>query len=300
MALIPNLHHLELFHHVAKSGGITAACRGMGYGIQQPAVSAQIAQLESDLGVRLFQRRPFKLTPSGRELSEFLAPFFSRLPEVAGRISGKASKSLRLAAPTTAVRVHLPEIIKKIRALQPDLELSLVDAAQQTTFRMIEDEEVDLAVAELEGKPPAATRCEVLARLPLVILLPEGLAWPKGPKGSKGGLKALVQQGPLIRPPAATAVTRLFRKGLARYGFDWPASIEVSTTDLVNAYVAHGFGCGLSLSVPGVPFPKGVQVVPLKGFPKLVIAALWRGRLQPLAETFLNELRAIAKDLPAR
>ena len=33
--------------------------RKMPYGIQQPAVSAQVAQLEEYLGVTLFQRLPF-------------------------------------------------------------------------------------------------------------------------------------------------------------------------------------------------------------------------------------------------
>ena len=39
----PNLHHLELFYHVARHGGITAAARSMPYGIQQPAISGQIS-----------------------------------------------------------------------------------------------------------------------------------------------------------------------------------------------------------------------------------------------------------------
>ncbi len=290
---MPNLHHLELFHHVAKAGGITAASRTIGYGIGQPAISAQISQLEADLGVRLFQRRPFKLTPAGKELHDSLAPFFARLPEVIERISGKASRSLRLAAPTTVVRVHLPGVITAIRKQQPELELSLVDASQQTIYGMLEREEVDLAIAELEGKPPPATRCEILARLPLVIVLPRGMAWPRG------GLAALAKNAPLIRPPEATAVTRLFRKGLPRTMADWPSSIEVSTTDIVNEYVAHGFGCGLSVEVPGVDFPKEVKVVPLKNFPKLVIAALWRGKLHPLAQACLEELRAVARETTA-
>ena len=46
-----NIHHLELFYFVAKFEGITAAVRKMPYGIQQPAVSGQILQLEEKLGV---------------------------------------------------------------------------------------------------------------------------------------------------------------------------------------------------------------------------------------------------------
>ena len=50
-----NIHHLELFYYVARHGGIMEAVRNIPYGIQQPAVSGQIAQLEEDLGVTLFQ-----------------------------------------------------------------------------------------------------------------------------------------------------------------------------------------------------------------------------------------------------
>jgi hypothetical protein len=44
-----NIHHLELFYFVAKHGGIAAAVRNIPYGIQQPAVSGQIAKLEESL-----------------------------------------------------------------------------------------------------------------------------------------------------------------------------------------------------------------------------------------------------------
>ena len=70
-----NIHHLELFYYVAKHGGIAAAVRKMPYGIQQPAVSGQIARLEEALGAKLFNRRPFSLLPAGVDLFEFIKPF---------------------------------------------------------------------------------------------------------------------------------------------------------------------------------------------------------------------------------
>ena len=51
-----NIHHLELFYYVAKHGGISEAVRNMPYGIQQPAISGQVIQLEEFLGVTLFHR----------------------------------------------------------------------------------------------------------------------------------------------------------------------------------------------------------------------------------------------------
>ena len=44
-----NVHHLELFYYVARHGGISSAVRHMPYGIQQPAVSSQVLQLEKTL-----------------------------------------------------------------------------------------------------------------------------------------------------------------------------------------------------------------------------------------------------------
>ena len=69
-----NIHHLELFYFVAKHGGIAAAVRNIPYGIQQPAVSGQIAKLEESLGTKLFQRPPFALSPTGTEHAHKLVP----------------------------------------------------------------------------------------------------------------------------------------------------------------------------------------------------------------------------------
>jgi DNA-binding transcriptional LysR family regulator len=74
-----NIHHLELFYYVARHGGIVPAVRNMPYGIQQPAVSGQIARLEESLGTKLFNRRPFALLPPGVELYEFIRPFFDEI-----------------------------------------------------------------------------------------------------------------------------------------------------------------------------------------------------------------------------
>lgn len=289
MPQLPNLHHLELFYHVARSGGITAAARSMPYGIQQPAISGQIALLEEQLGVRLFQRRPFKLTPAGRELFEFLQPFFGSLPEMAARISGAASRRLRLAAPATVIREHLPDALASVKQQCPELELTLVDTDQRGAFNLLEREEVDLAVCELEGKPPAGVRCEVLLSLPLILLLPESFRAPRS------GLHGIAAEFPLIRPPADAAISRLFGKTLARARLDWPAKIEVNSLELVHLYAAKGFGAGLGVSAPGIRIPEGLRSWELPGCPGLAIAAAWCGKLQPLAGLVLDALRQAAK-----
>ncbi|WP_193213816.1 LysR family transcriptional regulator [Luteolibacter marinus] len=287
--LPPNLHHLELFYHVARNGGITAAARSMPYGIQQPAISGQISQLEGELGVRLFQRRPFKLTPAGRELYEFLAPFFGALPDVAARIAGKASRRLRLAAPATVIRQHLPTVLAAVRQARPDFELALVDTDQRGAYDLLEREEVDLAICELDGRPPAGIRSEVLISMPLMLLLPASY------KIARSGMHGMAVDLPLIRPPAETSMSRLFSKALTKARLDWPARIEVNSLELVHAYVASGFGAGLSIKAPGIAAPEGTRLWQIPDCPELVIAAAWRGKLSPLAALVLDGLRRRAK-----
>ena len=63
-----DLRNIETFFWVATLGGFRAAAEKLN--ATQPAISQRIASLESDLGIRLFDRdvRGIKLTGKGREL----------------------------------------------------------------------------------------------------------------------------------------------------------------------------------------------------------------------------------------
>src|SRR5471032_2859623 len=86
-----NVHHLELFYYVAKHGGISAAVRRIPYGIQQPAVSGQMGKLEEEVGTKLFERSPFRLTLAGERLFEYVGPFFGNLDDLAAQLRGSGS-----------------------------------------------------------------------------------------------------------------------------------------------------------------------------------------------------------------
>jgi len=111
-----NIHHLELFYYVARHGGISEAVRNIPYGIQQPAVSVQILQLEETLGVTLFHRRPFALSAAGQTLFRFIQPFFEGLEPLADELRGGEAQQLRFGASGTVLRDHLPELVLQIRA----------------------------------------------------------------------------------------------------------------------------------------------------------------------------------------
>jgi DNA-binding transcriptional LysR family regulator len=288
-----NIHHLELFYHVAKNGGISHAVRKMPYGIQQPAVSGQILQLEDHLGLKLFQRRPFVLTPAGRELFEFVEPFFSKVLETGERLRGETSNRLRLAAPSAILRDHLPKLLEQHRRAFPQLRLSLHDANQAAAEDMLRKQNIDLAITELEGRPAAGIHCCELLKLPLQLLV--------SPASRISSASTLWKKGevadPLICMPANETITKLFREGLRKISVNWPTSVEVSSLDLIPSYVRAGFGIGVSVIAPGEKPPPKIRLLCLPNFPPLIIAALWQTKLPPVAEAFLETIKAHARTL---
>ena len=286
-----NVHHLELFYYVAKHGGIGPAVRRIPYGIQQPAVSGQILALEDFLGERLFQRRPFALTNAGRRLAEFIAPFFDNLDEVSAELRGVAGRRLRLAASTQALRDHVPGLLKQLRATTPNLQLSLHEASQEQAEAFLQRQEIDLAITELADKPAAGLRAHTLLRLPLVLLVPED-----SPLRSARELwSAEVVPHGLIAYGDSQTLACQFHAELRRRGHRWPLAIEATSMDLVETYVAEGFGIGLSVQVPGGRERPGLRRLPLPGFKPLVLAALWQGNLPPLPAAFLELVKARAR-----
>jgi DNA-binding transcriptional LysR family regulator len=97
--------------------------------------------------------------------------------------------------------------------------------------------------------------------------------------------------------PADEAITKLFRDGLRKISVNWPTSVEVSALDFIPAYVRAGFGIGLSVAAPGEKVPVKIRRLPLPNFSPLVIAALWQGKLSPVAEGFLEKIKAQSRDL---
>jgi DNA-binding transcriptional LysR family regulator len=293
MSHIVNVRALQLFHFVAKYGGVSRAARMIPYGISQPALSEQMLQLEAEMQVVLFCRRPFKLTPEGEEMYEFGKPYFDNVDAKAVALRHDAPDLIRVASSPILLQVYLPTILQTLQRTFPKLSFTLRHGLQPQIEKLLIDQEVDLAVTVREGKPPPNCVSESLIHLPLVLLVPTSSPlrsaaqlWRQDPIVAK-----------LIAPSEDDVVMRFFRRGLAKRRTEWRVTHDLNSVDTIETFTSKGFGVGLSARIPGRPRPQELRELSLDGFPELDIAMFWRAKPSRVTLALIAELRKAAKAL---
>ena len=141
-----DLKNLQTFIQVAELNSFTRAGEKLGY--SQPTVSLQIKQLESELGVQLFDRigHTVSLTDGGREALVYAQRICHMSEEMAQGAAGQyePSGAIRLAM---ADSLCTPLIIKEFAAFReayPKVALHVTTAGTDEMFRLLDHNEVDV------------------------------------------------------------------------------------------------------------------------------------------------------------
>ena len=145
--------------------------------IAQPPLSRQIAQLETDLGVMLFDRSrsQIQLTQAGSVLLDRARDLVERIEQIereVRRIGEGIEGRLRIAFVGTATYGILPNVIKAFRTTYPDIELALSAMNNAELKRAVIQREIDIAIArpDLDDEE---LKSEVMLHEPLIVALPE-------------------------------------------------------------------------------------------------------------------------------
>ena len=168
-----NLQHLRYFLAVARSGRFTAAARQQH--VTQPTVSSAIAELEQELGVRLFHRgRQVELTLEGRTLVDYAVQIEDLLDEALERVTGglpQPGDSFRFGAIDAAVIYLLPEVLRDFVAHHPDVELAIeVGPTSRDLVEHVLANRAEFAVISLPYEHPRLRTLAVMRdEMPLVV-----------------------------------------------------------------------------------------------------------------------------------
>jgi DNA-binding transcriptional LysR family regulator len=146
-----NLHHLLVFHTIAKTGSITSSSKQLN--ISQPALSRELRELENRFGVTLFERIPrgMRLTYPGKILAEYADRLFeiARSAELAMKeISSARTGQLSLAASNTIGTYVLPRMLSKFCSSNPGIKVSLFVGNTAQVSQGIADQRYSLGFIE--------------------------------------------------------------------------------------------------------------------------------------------------------
>lgn len=285
------LSRLEGFIQVARTGGYARAARAFPYPITQPGVHQQVRRLEEEIGARLFERvgkDRVVLTPEGRQLHEFVAPFIEGLPAVVAAMrGGVVSGTLRLQASGHVLRHLLPPWLRRLHAVRPDVEV-LPSESHTPALSVVLSGEADLLIDHLPVIPSSLEVREVARTRPFLVV---PSAHPLARRRAAPALRALDGE-PFVAYGADAHLRGLQLGALARAGARPSRLLQADSAETILGFVSAGLGVSLVASLqPGGPQVEGVVALALEGrAERFPIHAAWRRSAadNPLLRAFLN------------
>jgi len=138
----------------AEEGSFSAAARALA--LSQPTVGRQVASLEEELGVSLFERigNTLELTDPGLALLEHVRSMGEAATRVSLAATGRSSSvegNVCITASELIAAYLLPPVIARVRAEHPAIELEIVAANEARDLRR---READIAVRNFQPRQP--------------------------------------------------------------------------------------------------------------------------------------------------
>jgi DNA-binding transcriptional LysR family regulator len=239
-----NLSSLQAFIKVAQLESFSAAAQELF--LTQPAVSKRIAQLEEELGVRLFDRigHRVSITEAGRTLLPGAHRIIEELKDTqrqVANLSGKVRGPLRIGTSHHIGLHRLPPYLKSFTRDYPEVELDIRFMDSEAACAQVSHGELELAVVTLPAEPGRELTCTTLWDDHLVPVAAKDHPLSRLKKVS---LMALCQN-PAILPGSGT-----FTRSIIEGAFNKthrPLSVALETNYLETILMMVSIGLGWSI-----------------------------------------------------
>jgi len=300
------LRELRILLAVTKAGSMAKAATRLA--ISQPAVSRAIADMETTLGVALFNRgsQGVEPTPYGRALIKRSVTVFDELRQGVKEIEFIASPTggeVRIGG-TPAIAVGIvAAVIDRLSRKYPRLSFHVVTATLPTLFRELRERKVDMIIAlTFEPVTEEDIDSEILNEDQMVVAAAATNPWSRRRRIELADLANENWTLPEPEHRLASAVVEAFRAN----GVEPPRAIVTTTSaHLRHTLLATGrFLTVVQESLLQFPSkPSSLKVLPValpmtRGTTRIM--TLKNRTLSPVAQFFIESAREVAKSLAKR
>ena len=285
------IRQMEYFEALAQTGHFGRAAAQVG--VTQPALSAQIAEMEQRLQCRLFERggRDVQLTEEGRLLQPRIERVLNDLRELgsaAQRGRNAMHGRFRLGIIPTIAPYLLPRLLPKLREHYPELRVELREAITGTLIEETAGGRLDAFIAALPIEHPRLMWEEVLVD-PFLLAVPKDdpdfTSPPVRPESPVLERLMLLEDGHCMREQALAVCGKVRPVAMANYS-------ATSLTTLLHM-VAHGHGVTLipEMAASADKVAADLKIVPFaEPAPMRRICLAWR-----VSSSRQDECRMLAK-----
>ena len=298
---------LRVFTEVAQQGSMIRAAAALH--LTPPAVSMQIKQVESHVGLLLFDRhgRQVSLSTAGEYFLVHAKRLLAAVKEADNAMARfkRLDHGLLTIGIVSTAKYFVPQLLARFHEEHSGVDVRLrVVGNREQLVTMMQAGEVDLSVM---GRPPKeiATRAESFAAHPLVFVCPPGhrlLDIGKPPVSALEGYAFIVREH-------GSGTRAAMESFFAERRFEPRITMEMSSNETIKQAVMAGMGLSfLSLHTIGLEVRSGLlNVLDVEGTPLMRmwnIVHLQSKVLSPAAEAFRyfiierGEAHLLAHDAP--
>lgn len=284
------IYQLEGFYYVGTTGGYAAAARAIPYPVGQPAIFQQVRKLEDDLDVPLVRRdgKRIHLTPEGRLLHDFIAPYFQGLSTLDRVLRSGRGGSVVIAATDVFTHDLLPGRLKRLRATLPDVAVSVREIkSSEGVLEAVDAGTADFGISHFPRLPSRFHQGQA-GWVQVVAMLPRRHALA----GRRHLSLEEMSRQPLIAYERGSFARGVMDSVFEKNGLKPRVVVEASTSELQIRYVREGLGVAL---VPRVVKsvsrePDLVRIPMPEAFPSYRIQIAWKGPSSSILEKVRNLL----------
>lgn len=168
------IRQLRYLVTIVETGGFTRAAERVH--VAQPGVSAQIRQLERELGQELLDRsgRTVRLTDAGEAVlphARAALRAIDDLRDVADELAGVMRGRVRLGMVTSCGVPDMPVLLDRFHTVYPGIDISLVEDNSHSLMDRVRDGSLDVALVALGMRDPAGLTLSVITDEELVAVV---------------------------------------------------------------------------------------------------------------------------------